>query len=376
MKKFKWLGLTSLLVAIPLLGFVGLAHAQSFKRVVEKGEVVNSSIYATGKTIDISGTVNGDVYCAGADITIDGTINGDVLCAGQDVTVGGTVNGNIRVAGMNVDVSAVGIRAMTAAAQTLSLDADSRVNTDATVLGASLNLKGVIGRDLTASGQKLTLNGDIGRDVKAQVGTMLVKNNASIGGVLNYTSEQKAEIDSRAIIAKGTHYTKPADKKSDKNQGWNFNPMFYFFVLASLSLVSLIAVLLIPKAVVSASEVARKRWALSLGVGFLASIAIPVGLVLLAMTLVGLPLLLAVLLVWGLLSFASGPVVAFMVGRLILRKYATNTVAVMAFGSLVLVTAYFLPVLGFFLLIAVYLIGTGAILIGIKNSLPTPDYKM
>ena len=60
-------------------------HAQSIRRGmtvnVARNEVVNGSVWASGNTIDVSGTVNGDLYCAGQTVDISGTIHGDVLCA-------------------------------------------------------------------------------------------------------------------------------------------------------------------------------------------------------------------------------------------------------------------------------------------------------
>jgi len=231
---------------------------------------------------------------------------------------------------------------------------------------------------LTAASQTLTLNGEIGRDVKANVGTLTVRGAASVAGILNYTSSTKANVASGAKIVGGAHQTKTTktEKRAEKSSLWGFDLVFYLLALAALSLISLLAVLLMPRAIVAAAEVARKRWALSLGIGFLSVVAIPTGLVLLAMTFIGLPLVVAILLAWGLLGFASGPVVAFAVGRMVLRKHAKNAVGVMALGSLVLVTAYFVPLLGFFVFIAAGWLGVGAALIALKNILPTPDYKL
>ncbi len=375
MNKIKKIALATVLFAAPVILCLGVASAQSFKRVVEQGEVINSSVYAAGNRVEINGTVNGDVYCAGSDITIEGTINGDVICAGQDVTIGGKVNGDIRVAGMNVTISAVNARAISAAAQNLVLENGAKISQDATLFGMTLNLKGSIGRDVTAAGQKMTVSGFIGRDVKSEVETLIVKSGSIVGGTFNYTSDTQADVSPDAKIVGGMHQTVPEHKES-KSSVWGFNWMFYLYVLAALTLLSLITVLIVPKAVETAAGVATKRWGMSILAGFLSGIVIPIAMLLAGLTFIGLPLVFVTLLLWGILAAVSAPVVAFMLGRLVLRKKATNAIGVVVLGSLIAVTAYFLPFIGFLLLLVSYWLGTGATILAVKKYLPSPNYKL
>lgn len=376
MNKFKKIALAIVLFAAPIGLCLGVASAQSFKRVVNEGEVVNSTIYAAGKTVEINGTVNGDVYCAGSDVSIDGIINGDVICAGQDVTISGTVNGSIRATGMNVTISASKVRSVSVAAQNFVLEKGAMISQDATLAGMSIKLDGSVGRDVTVGGQKITISGDIGRDIKSQQNSLMIKSGAVVGGSINYTSQDKADVSSGAKVIGGLHQTVPEKKAKKQANLFGVSLMFYLYSLAAMALLAVAIVLLAPKAVEAAAAVACKRWGLSILIGFLSGILIPAALILIGITFVGLPFVLVSLLLWGLLATVSGPVVAFMVGRLLLQRKGTNAIVVMLVGSLILTTICFIPIIGMVLLFVSYWLGAGAVVLAIKKYMPVPDYSI
>ncbi|HEX9153644.1 MAG TPA: polymer-forming cytoskeletal protein, partial [Candidatus Saccharimonadales bacterium] len=95
MKRFRWVIGTLLLAVVPVLAWVSVADAQRFSTNVDQGQTVDSSLFSTGKEIEINGTINGDIFCAGQNIKINATVHGDVICAGQDVTIDGKIDGDV-----------------------------------------------------------------------------------------------------------------------------------------------------------------------------------------------------------------------------------------------------------------------------------------
>ena len=99
MKKITWIIGLALLAIVPVMAWTSVANAQRFASNVEEGQKVHSSLYSSGKTIDIRGEIFGDVFCAGQTVNIDAIVQADILCAGVDVRISGKVDGDIRVAG-------------------------------------------------------------------------------------------------------------------------------------------------------------------------------------------------------------------------------------------------------------------------------------
>lgn len=371
MKHLKWVGGVLLLAIVPVLAWANIASAQKFSNTVDEGQTVNSSIYSAGKNIDINGTINGDVFCAGQTVTIDATVHGDVICAGQDVTVSGKVDGNIRLAGQTVSVNANVARSATVAAMTFSLDADAKIGQDLTATGDTLNIKGFVGRDVVASGSSTTLNGIVGRNVKSEGNKLRLKDHAAIGGDLNYTSYNKVDRDKGSKVEGKVAQTKP--NKSD-NRGGIFNKYslgFYLFILFGLGLITLALAFFFPQFLRRSSNHIKNDFTKTLIVGLAASFLVPMISIGLVLTVVGIPLVFFILLAWLFGALLSGPIAAYYVGQMVLRG-RNNPLAIAALGTLILVTAYYLPIAGVLVLMLAYWLGFGALLLSIKPHVRPP----
>lgn len=363
MKKLTWAAGLLLLVAAPVLAWAGLAHAQRFAATVDKDEVVNSTLYSTGKNVDIKGTINGDVYCGGQTVNVDATVHGDVLCAGQDVTISGKIDGSVRVAGQTVSVSADISRSATLLGATVSLDANAKVAQDITLTGDQLNIKGDVTRDVIVAGNNVIFNGNIGRDVKGSMQKAHLRGNTVIAGDLDYSSPVKATIDNGAVVKGKTTYNVAQHKKKSF---WHINVVFYLFVLFGLLLLALLLLYLFPDFLRKQVKHIETNFAKTLLVGLLASFVLPVIAIGLIFSVVGIPLTFFMFVAWMLGAMLAGPIVAYYVGERILRK-RSNPFGAVALGSLVIVTAYFLPLVGTLMLMLAYWLGFGALLLSLKT---------
>lgn len=372
MKKWKIIIAALAVLILPTVAWAGVASAQRFASTIGEGETVDSSLYSAGQNVDINGTINGDIYCAGQTVNIDATVNGDVLCTGQTVTIKGQINGSIRVAGQTVSVDAQVDRSLTVAAQTFSLDSSSNINDDATLTGNTINLKGNIGRDAVISASNVTLQGDIGRNVETKVDKLALEAGALVGGNLNYTSNNEAYFPNGITISGQVQRYTP--EQSDGTILWGLSTGLYLYTLAAFLLIGLIAVLFFPQTVRRTSQVARKHFGKVLLTGFLAGIIVPIATFALAVTFVGLPLALMLVVGWMLFSVVTIPMAAYFYAKLMFKKLK-NSIAVMIVGILILITLLFVPIVGMILLVVSFWIGAGAMLLAAKEGLPKPDYK-
>lgn len=377
-----------ILVVILAMAFIGLgwtvaAHAQGSFRTgndvtVPQGRTLSSSLFASGKTIDIAGNVDGDVFCAGQDISITGDITGDVICAGQTVHVSGHVSGNIRVAGQSVTVSGPTDRSLTAAGQNVALEASSTVGGDTSVVGQNVTLNGTIGRDLEADGNTVTINGAVNRDVHAAVTDLALGSSARVGGNVAYTSRNTLSRASSAVVGGTISRTEPA---VNQQEGVRFGSvigggfLFALYMFIALLIVALALILLIPQFIHDATEVALRTPWKTLLVGILASILMPVIIVALMFTLIGIPLAILLALSWLVILGVAVPFAGYFLGSLLLSKSTTNPIWIMLLGMAIILILYMIPFVGFITWLAASWFGLGIILLQYPR-LPRPHYNV
>lgn len=360
------------LVALPSLLWAGFANAQRFGATVGRDEVVDSSIYSVGRDVSIEGTIKGDVFCAGQNVHINAKVEGDVICAAQTLTIKGDVRGNVRAAAQVLTVDAAIERNMTVMAQTFSFDAMATIGGDVTVMADSSNMKGSVGRDVLINGNSVIFNGAVERNVTAHAYDIELRDDTHVGGNFMYTS------DKQAIVASGAHVagnmTQEIPKSSDGKGMFAIGWGMYLYFLAAGLLLTLIVALILPQPLRTTGDLVRKRFGMVLLTGFVAAFAIPIIAFALALTFVGLPLALLVLMIWALLAAASGPVVAYFLGKLLLGR-VKNIVLVALFGSVLLTSLHFVPILGFIVFVLAYWLGSGAVLMMLSKSMPKPKYQ-
>jgi cytoskeletal protein CcmA (bactofilin family) len=369
-------------VAVPLLGVASVAYAQSFRTgndiSIARGEVVDKTVFASGQTVDISGTVNGDIFCAGQSISISGTVNGDVLCAGQNVRVSGHVNGSIRVAGQNVTVDGLVERNISAVGQSITLESSAKAKQDVSLAGQSIAVNGTVGRDLALTTASATINGTVGRDVQAQDTNLALGSSAVVGGDIAYTSLHTLSRASGAQVAGNITRSEPVRARHNEAR-WGAiiggSLWFAVYLFIALLCMALLLALLFPRMFQAVSGIAINEPLKTVLVGFAISIIVPMLIIVFMFTVFGIPFALLVGLAWALAVCLAGPFAAYYAGRLILGKSANNVLFVMLIGAGVLLVLYFIPIVGIVVSLLALWFGLGMIVLQIPR-LPRPRYAL
>ncbi len=358
---------------------VTVAGAQDFRTgtnvTVAKSQTLDKSLFASGRTLDIAGTVKGDVFCAGQSITISGKVTGDVICAGQNVRIAGTVGGDIRVAGQTVALDASVAGNLTVAAQQFSSSSQSKVAGDAEIGATDINLNGAIGRDLAVAGSSVTIASSIGRDVTGTMQDLSLSSKANIGGDVVYTSDNKLQQSSGSQVAGQVSQRTPRPQQQHHTYGSivGVSLALALYTFVALLLLALALVLLVPRLFQAATTMAIRHMGKTFLIGFLATILVPLVIVALMISVIGIPLALLTLLVWILLLSLSGPMAAYLAGRFMLRKVSDNAIFYMLAGGAVLLLLYFIPFFGIGVVVVSVWFGLGAILLMLRH-IPRPSY--
>ncbi|MBG6226399.1 cytoskeletal protein CcmA (bactofilin family) [Arthrobacter sp. CAN_A2] len=317
--------------------------------------VVNDGVgpqFYGDSVIDITNDVDGDVYAAGQSVTISGDVTGDVIAAAQTITITGNVDGNVRLAGQDVTINGAIARSGTIFASIVKV-------TDA----------GSFGGDLVGAAESIVLTGAVGRDVVVGVGSLTI--DGTVGGNVTYTSDRDARIAGGAVSGTVERVVSPEPPTVEASPwamfiGWLLGLLY---ALVALSLVTALAGLLLPRVLHRVTNhLVPTPWR-ALLVGFVASIAVPIALVVILVTIIGAPLALAGFLIWLTLTLATFVHVAYYIGRLLFRGDQPPVVKALV-GGVILIVALQIPWLNIAVWAAMVLLGLGAQLLAIYDQRP------
>jgi hypothetical protein len=324
-----------LTLSVAILGLVALAPlpAHAFESnafgdvVVEPGETESDVSTAVGD-VTVEGVVEGDVRSGRGDIEVNGEgVRGDINAGFGDVEVHAPVGGEIDAGFGDVDV-------------------------DATVRG-DVN----VGRGDLGLGPAARVYGDV----------------SSGGGEIRQHPE--AMVEGKMVTG----------MRPEVDHDWGglgiLNILGWVFAAAVFAACSVLAAVLAPRPLSAATRRAEESPALSLLFGVASVPAVVVLCVVLAVSIIGIPLLLLLAPAYLALVFFGALVAAYFVGRRVVfatGRYHVGNAMAAAVGALILAAAYLIPVLGGLLVYGLALFGTGATVLALasrRRSRTYPSYE-
>ena len=376
----KYLKVTFLSITFALLltlGWTMTGNARTLRPAdtvsIGKDEVIEHMVIVSGSTVNIAGTIDGDVYCAGQNITISGKVTGDVLCVGQTVTVEGSVDGNVRLAGQTVIINGAVSKSASVAAQSLTVGKDSVITRDLASASQRSTIVGTIQRDTAIAGSNVLISGKIGRNVSGEIENLTIGSGGAINGNVDYASKNDPVIDKGGVITgKVTRTPLPERAKWPANIPFAFTVLWFVYIYLAMLALSLVVAGLMPRVLNTAADTTMKHLGRTVLVGLIAAIVVPLLIFALLVSAIGAPIALVLLLGWMLILLLSGPFAAYLLGRLMIRK-PQRALLVMLAGASVLLVTYFIPLVGFIMVIAASLFGIGMILTEIQHSRINPS---
>lgn len=327
---------------------------------VTKNEVVNDDLFIGAQTAEIDGVVNGDVFVAAQSVKITGTVNGNLHIGGSIIDLSGLVKGNVYVAGQNILITGANIGgSLLVAGATVNVDKDS-----------------TIGGSILAGAGNLSIDSQIRRSVYAGTGNLTIGDNTKIGKDLYYAvgkTGNQANISSNAKIL-GT-VKKSVINPSNNNvniktaqkqaQGVLSAVKFGASVISFVGaiIVGLIFIKLFNKHFVSALNFAGSSFWKSFGIGFLITIAFIPGIIILIITVVGIPVAGLAVLTILIFSYFAKIVVGAALGTWMSNKFNWKmpTFGAFVLGLLIIYILKLIPVVGFITGLTVLWVGIGAL---------------
>ncbi len=343
--------------------------------IVASGDQIDDDLYVAASRIVINGTVNGDVVCAGETIEINGVINGNIIAVGSNIRINGEVTNSVRVAGADIEIGGKVGRDIFVAGSDINLTNAGSIGRDLFFASSNINVDSPIDRNVKGYAEKVDLNNLISGNVEVGATNLTISSTASVKGNLTYISDNQAVVNSGAQIDGTTTHNLP---KARTSVSPSLNVWFKIIAFLTTLVTGALIILIAPKRASAVAETIKRKPLATLGWGALILFVTPLAALITFITVIGIPVGLIGLLLYGLVIYLSQVAVGLFIGSLIIDRFArvsSRGVLVGAFtlGFAILTLIKLIPYIGFPIWLATALFGIGAILLSQKTGDKRPN---
>ncbi len=275
----------------------GIASAEP--RLATQETVIASDYFGAGADASPDAQVEGDAFIAAAQVDLRYPVVGDAVLAGGQVVIGDRVGGNVYATAASIHVDGPVAGSARLAGGRIEITRLGEVSGRTTLVGGRAIILGKAGRQLTIFSEHVMLDGDVAGNVTVASRSLSLGPNARVSGKLTYRGSQPAQIDPAAVVSGGISYT--SFDFEDETYQPVARVIAWVGVIAftvGLFLIGMLAILFLPASTAHVSRLARGRPISSLGLGLAAIVCVPIAVILLMLTIVGIPFAFMLLLVW------------------------------------------------------------------------------
>jgi cytoskeletal protein CcmA (bactofilin family) len=275
------------------------------------------------------------------DVTVNGSVSRDVRSAFGDVKINESVGGNVEAGSGDIDVHAP------------------------------------VGGTVDAGFGDVYVNSKVGGDVDVDHGDVRLGPHARVGGNVHYSSgeffpEPGSQVQGQIVTGMDPDFDHDPVGPGPLGRlvGWAF-------AAAAFVAVSVLAVVVAPGTLSATARRAEESPGWSLFVGVASVPAMVILSVALAVSLVGIPLVLLLTPAYLALVFFGALVAAYFIGRKVVLatgRYRVGNAMAAAVGALIVAAVTLIPLVGNLIVYALALLGTGATILALLSRRSGPAY--
>ncbi len=356
--------MSALLLALGLPQPAGAAEVKKVQSyVLPKGETVKNDLMIFGATARIDGTVEGDLITFGQKLTVNGHVTGDVISFAQSLAINGQVDGNIRGFASMASLKGTVAKNVTAFVQNLDVDSAVRIGGGLTVFTGDATLDGHVGRDLMVFGARVTLSSAVAGNATLHCERLVITSSAEIDGKAHYKGTRQPEVEAGARLAS------PLEIEIVKRTPDYAKPRYWLhqaLAWGAAFLFGLLIILLMPR-FFGHVIVTTREYLFAPLLGFATLVGVPILAVIACVTVVGLGVGIAGVLLWVVALYAAQTFVSVWVGETLMKPEgggssgATGMIGRLALGLIILRIAFLVPYVGGWIKFGVLIWGLGAL---------------
>ena len=358
-----------LLFAVLMLGAAPGALAQATVT-----SDAGSDLFVAGGSVRVSRPVGGDLFAAGGSVDVDSAVGGDAVVAGGNVRIGAAVANSLYSAGGQLVIDApVGRNARIAGGQ-VSVERRAQIAGNVSIAGGQVKIAGRVNGYLRAGGGNVVIDGPVDGDVIVTAGKIELGPQARIGGNLRYFGRDELVRDPAAQVL-GSIERMPFAARAPVEEppraigrgvGWVWT--------IGLVLIAAVLAAALPLPARRVANALRQRPALSLLVGFVAFVCIPVAVLILLLTVIGIPMALLAAVLYLALLLIGYVGTGIGVGQWALDRFGPAlagrrgwSVAAAAAGMLAVALLGRVPWVGVLIMVVALFAGIGALFLAVRQ---------
>jgi len=324
----------------------------------------SANVYMTGTEVRPTGPIHGDLVAAAGRISVEYPIDGDAVLAAGSIDVRGRVGEDLRVAGGFVTLTGPVQGEALVVAGSIAFGPGSDVGGRAWLAGGDVAVAGRFRRDVKVYARNILVLGHVTGDIHLYGTTIELLPSARIDGNVTYVSNTPIKIYPGANVT-GKVTREPGRLPTLRMPGWPpFRPLLMFGLLAAGALL----LALFPRFTASTVQTVRGSPLGSLGLGTAIFFSLPPVILLLVISIVGIPIALVLAGVYAGALLAGFLMTAFFVGERLLQFARRRAAAVgywarvgtLAIALLILWLVRHIPYVGGLLILLALAIGLGA----------------
>lgn len=310
-----------LLTIILLTGTTATAYEASGGLIEIGPNRTVDSLQAAGSTVVIEGTVDGDAQVFASDVQVPGTITGDLQAFSASTSIDGIIGGDVETF-----------------SGTVRTGAGSSIGGDLSAFGSTIDLAGAVNGSSELFGSVITLQetGHLRGNLTYAAETF--RNMGQVDGVIHEEEQRPEGTGSLDLL--------------DELAGLGVE----LFLGAILLLVA-------GRFTRESVETAGDRWAWRALLGFAFLAVTPFVLVLLMITIIGIPAALIGILLYGGVIMLGSVIGALLIGRTVIDRFGLESMYVaLVTGLVLMVVLEQTPLIGGLISLAVLFTGVGGLL--------------
>ncbi len=285
---------------------------------IEDNQETDDDLYISADHINFSGNALADVLMSGTKISFSGNIGEDLLVAGFQINGGGKVNGDLRIAAFEVDLSGQIEGDVFILANTVRIEPTAKINGDLVVYGGKVEVEGEVAGDVVGRIDYLSIDNKVGGNVAVSVNNFILHDGAKISGDVRYTSNKLVIRNSNYNVEGKIIHNSPIvkDTENEVKSVTIAGLVFLFFVL--------IWYLLFRKSLDTMLDYIKHNWLTTFLTGIVISLLLPILIMLLFLTIIGLPLAIVLLLLYLLVLLLSIMFIPVILGKTMLLLFGRD----------------------------------------------------
>ena len=331
-----------------------------------ENEIANQETWVACDAATVLGNARNDLFIAAQDATLSGICDMDLWAAAQDIRYTGHTEGHLRLAAKSATLSGTAGDNLMCAASTMDITEKAYLQGNALLAGENVLFQGAIDGDLTIYSIRATIGGTIRGTLRVTADEIVVLPTAVLEGNLEYLSARELFLDANVQLG-GQLKRITLPPLPEAKQSWSDRLMFQAYFYMSILIVGLAWLFFFPTLTVSAVSAARESLLRCFLIGLAFMFFIPSVIVLIFVSLLGIPLALVLAALYGILLYTAKIVPAYLIGLIILRRtpeqpLLQNAFTVLSSGLLCLYLPAAIPALSFFIWLMATCCGLGALL--------------